>query len=92
MPQAREPRAGLLATPVTPRAQLPLALRAVDTAFNTVVQRKLAINPSDSASIPRMRVACKPCRDMVEWLAPLLDWVTRQRLPALQAFHSPPGR
>lgn len=81
----------LLDKPAKQRDRLSAAIRTVDAAFNTVVQRKLAINPSDSATIHRMRVAFKKFRYMVELLAPLLGWVTRRRLKAMQAFQSSLG-
>jgi CHAD domain-containing protein len=81
----------LLDTPAKQRNKLTAAIRAVDAAFNTVVQRKLAINPSDSATIHRMRVAFKKFRYMVESLAPMLDWVTRKRLKAMNAFQGSMG-
>jgi CHAD domain-containing protein len=82
---------GLLDTPAKQREQLAAAIRAVDAAFNIVVQRKLAINPTDSATIHPMRVAFKKFRYMVESLAPMLEWVTRQRLKAMNAFQSSMG-
>jgi CHAD domain-containing protein len=81
----------LLDTPAKQRKRRTAAIRTVDTAFNTVVQRKLAINPSDSAAIHRMRVAFKKFRYMVESLAPMLDGVTRKRLKAMNAFQSSMG-
>ena len=68
-----------------------MAIRAVDVAFNMVVQRKLAITPSDSTTIHRTRVAFKTFRYMTEFLAPMLGWVTRKRLKAMNAFQSSMG-
>lgn len=82
---------GLLDTPAKQRDKLTAAIRAVDAAFNTVVQRKLALIPTDSATIHRMRVAFKKFRYMVESLAPMLDWGTSKRLKAMNAFQGSMG-
>jgi CHAD domain-containing protein len=81
----------LLDTPAKQRERLTAAIRTVDTAFNTVVQRKLTITASDSATIHRMRVAFKKFRYMTESLTPMLDGVTRKRLKAMNAFQSSMG-
>jgi CHAD domain-containing protein len=76
----------LLDTPEKLQEQRKEAFRAVDTAFSRVVERQLAIDPTDSATIHRVRVAFKKFRYMVEALAPLLKWVTSKRLKAMNAF------
>ena len=67
------------------------AIHAVEAAFNRVVERKQAIDPTDSATIHRMRVAFKKFRYLVESLAPLLDWVTDRQLKAMNAFQGSMG-
>jgi CHAD domain-containing protein len=81
----------LLATPAMQQDKLASAIRAVDAAFNEVVQRKQAIASADSAAIHRMRVAFKKFRYMVESLAPMLHWVTSKRLRAMNAFQGRMG-
>jgi CHAD domain-containing protein len=81
----------LLDTPDQQRDQLTRAIRAVDAVFDTVVQRKLAVTPSDSTTVHRMRVAFKKFRYMVESLAPILNWVTPKRLKAMNAFQGSMG-
>jgi CHAD domain-containing protein len=82
---------GHLDTPAKQREKLAAAIHAVDAAFNIVVQRKLAINPTDSSTIHPMRVAFKKFRYMVEALAPMLNWVTRKHLKAMNAFQGSMG-
>ena len=77
---------GLFDTPAKTREKLTTAIHAVDTAFNKVVERKLAVNPTDSATIHRMRVAFKKFRYLVESLAPMLERITRKHLKAMDAF------
>lgn len=77
---------GLFDTPTKTREKLTTAIHAVDTAFNKVVERKLAVTPSDSATIHRMRVAFKKFRYLVESLAPMLDRITSKHLKAMNAF------
>jgi CHAD domain-containing protein len=82
---------GLFDTPAKQRKQLTAAIHAVDAAFNKVVERKLAVNPTDSATIHRMRVAFKKFRYMVESLAPMLARVTHKHLKAMNAFQGSMG-
>jgi CHAD domain-containing protein len=81
----------LLDTPEKLREQRGEALSAVGTAFSRVVERQLAVDPTDAATIHRVRVAFKKFRYMVEALAPLLKWVTRKRLKAMNAFQGSMG-
>jgi CHAD domain-containing protein len=81
----------LLDTPAVQQERRAKAIRAVDIAFNRVVERKQAIDPTDSASIHGMRVAFKKFRYMVESLAPLLDGVTSKQLKAMNAFQGSMG-
>jgi CHAD domain-containing protein len=67
------------------------AIRAVEATFNRVVERTLAIDPAASATIHRVRVAFKKFRYMVEALAPVLPWVTRKRLKAMNTFQGRMG-
>jgi CHAD domain-containing protein len=82
---------GLFDTPAKQRTQLTAAIHTVDAAFNKVVEHKLAINPTDRATIHRMRVAFKKFRYLVESLAPVLDQVTSKHLKAMNAFQSSMG-
>jgi CHAD domain-containing protein len=77
---------GLFDTPTKPQEKLTTAIHAVDTAFNKVVERKLAVHPTDSATIHRMRVAFKKFRYLVESLAPMLNRITSKHLKAMNAF------
>jgi CHAD domain-containing protein len=81
----------LFDTPAKQRTQLTAVIHTVDAAFNKVVEHKLAINPTDHATIHRMRVAFKKFRYMVESLAPMLDQVTSKHLKAMNAFQSSMG-
>jgi CHAD domain-containing protein len=81
----------LLETPARRQEKRASALRAVDAAFNRVIERKLAIDPSDSPTIHRMRVAFKKFRYMVEALAPMLDRGTSKRLKAMNALQGSMG-
>jgi CHAD domain-containing protein len=82
---------GLVDTPAKSREKLTTAIHTVEAAFNKVVERKLAINPTDRATIHRMRVAFKKFRYMVESLAPMLDRVTSKQLKAMNAFQGSMG-
>jgi CHAD domain-containing protein len=81
----------LLDTPEMQQEKRTEAIRAVEAAFNRVVERKRAIDPTDSASIHRMRVAFKKFRYMVESLAPVLDRVTSKQLKAMNGFQGSMG-
>jgi CHAD domain-containing protein len=81
----------LLDTPEKLQEKRAEACRAVEIAFNRVVERKLVMDPTDSATIHRMRVAFKKFRYMVEALAPVLDWVTSRRLKGMDAFQGSMG-
>ena len=75
-----------LDTPEMQQEKRTEAIGAVEAAFNRVVERKQVIDPADSASIHRMRVAFKKFRYMVESLAPLLRRVTSRQLKAMNTF------
>jgi CHAD domain-containing protein len=81
----------LLATPAMQQEKRAAAIHAVDVAFNTVVKRRHAIEAADTATIHRMRVAFKKFRYMVEALAPVLEYVTANRLKAMNAFQDSMG-
>jgi CHAD domain-containing protein len=81
----------LLDMPERQREKRAEAISAVEIAFNHVVERKQAIDPTDSASIHRMRVAFKKFRYLVESLAPVLDRVTGKQLKAMNAFQGSMG-
>ena len=81
----------LLDTPAAQQEKRTEAIQAVEIAFNRVVECKQAIDPSDSASIHRMRVAFKKFRYLVEALAPVLRYVTSQQLKAMDAFQGSMG-
>jgi CHAD domain-containing protein len=81
----------LLDTPAAQQEKRAEAIQAVEIAFNRVVERKQAIDPRDSASIHRMRVAFKKFRYLVESLAPLLRYVTSKQLKAMDAFQGSMG-
>jgi CHAD domain-containing protein len=82
---------GFLDTPAKQAEKLTAAVDAVGATFNRVVERKLAIDPTDSATIHRMRVAFKKFRYMTEALAPMMDWVTSKQLKAMHDFQGSMG-
>jgi CHAD domain-containing protein len=82
---------GFLDTPAKQAEKLTAAVDAVGATFNQVVERKLAIDPTDSATIHRMRVAFKKFRYMTEALAPMMDWVTSKQLKAMNDFQGSMG-
>jgi CHAD domain-containing protein len=67
------------------------AIVAVDVAFNRVVERKVAIDPSNPATIHRMRVGFKKFRYLVEALAPILPKASSKQLKAMNAFQGRMG-
>jgi CHAD domain-containing protein len=77
--------------PETQQQKLTEAVHAVELAFKRVVERRQAVDPSDSPSIHRMRVAFKKFRYMVESLAPMLDRVSSRHLKAMNAFQGSMG-
>jgi CHAD domain-containing protein len=81
----------LLDSPEMQQEKRAEAVRAVEAAFNRVVERKQGVDPTDSGTIHRMRVAFKKFRYMIESLAPMLDWVTSRRLKAMNAFQGSMG-
>jgi CHAD domain-containing protein len=63
------------------------ALRgAVDSAFESVVERRRAINPRDPATIHRMRVAFKEFRYRVEIMNRVLPQLSARRLMQMNEF------
>jgi CHAD domain-containing protein len=82
----------LQATSALQQGQRAAAIHAVEVAFNTVVERRRAIEAADTATIHRMRVAFKKFRYMVEALAPVLEHVTAKRLKAMNTFQDSMGR
>lgn len=88
---AAEQLEGLFDTPAKQREKLTAAMHAVDAAFNKAVERNLAVSPTDSATIHRLRVAFKKFRYMVESLAPMIDRVSSKHLKAMNAFQGSMG-
>ena len=62
--------------------------RAVDRAFQRVRQLRRAIDPDNSATIHRTRLAFKRFRYMVEALSPLLPWVKKSQFTAMRDFQT----
>jgi CHAD domain-containing protein len=81
----------LLDTPTVQQERWIDAIQAVETTFTRVVERQQGIDPTDSATIHRLRVAFKKFRYMVEALAPMLDLVSRKQLKAMNAFQGSMG-
>jgi CHAD domain-containing protein len=81
----------LLDMPVMGQAKRAEAIRALEATFDRVVERKQAVDPTNSATIHRMRVAFKKFRYMVESLAPMLARVTKKQLKAMDAFQGSMG-
>jgi CHAD domain-containing protein len=82
------------ATPRTPTMQRETrraAIAAVDAAFSSVVEHKVALDSSDPATVHRMRVAFKKFRYSVEALAPLLPKASSKQLRAMKAFQDSMG-
>ncbi len=75
-----------LASPVLRREKRTAVLGTVDAAFWRVVECRCAIEPSDTATIHRMRVAFKKFRYLVEILSSLLTEVTPGQRKAMNAF------
>ena len=78
-------------TPAVQQEQRAEAIRAIEMAFNRVVERKQAIAPTDGSAIHRMRVAFKKFRYMVESLAPVRGRTTSKQLKAMNAFQGSMG-
>jgi CHAD domain-containing protein len=66
-------------------------LRAVDRAFAEVVRLKQRVDPADTTTIHRTRIAFKKFRYMVEMLASLLPGVTEDRLEAMHDHQTTMG-
>ena len=66
-------------------------LRAVRRAFAEVARRRQLIDPDDTSTIHRTRVAFKKFRYMVEALAPLLPDATEARLDAMRRYQGMMG-
>ncbi|MCS6806309.1 MAG: CHAD domain-containing protein [Acidobacteriota bacterium] len=66
-------------------------INAVERAFAKVVERRRAVDPADSATIHRTRVAFKRFRYMVEVLQPLLVDVTQDRLKHMHDYQTMMG-
>jgi CHAD domain-containing protein len=81
----------LLTTPAVQREKRAAVLEAVEAAFQRVIERRHVIDPSDAATIHRMRVAFKKFRYMVEAIAPILRGVTARQLKAMNAFQDSMG-
>ena len=73
------------------RKALAALLRSVGRAFRRACHLHARINPRDSATIHRTRVAFKRFRYMVEALAACLPAVTRQRLGAMRRYQTMMG-
>lgn len=65
---------------------LATATAAVDDAFSLTVSRRMKIDPADTKTIHRTRIAFKKFRYMVEVLQPLLPSVTEDQIAKMQAF------
>jgi CHAD domain-containing protein len=81
----------ILTTPAIRRQKRREAIAAVDVAFNRVVERKVAIDSSNPATIHRMRVAFKKFRYLVEALASILPKASSKQLKAMNAFQGRMG-
>jgi CHAD domain-containing protein len=73
------------------QAQWAAVLEAVDAAFQRVVDCRRALDPSETTTIHRMRVAFKKFRYMVEAISPGLKAVTASQLKAMNAFQDSMG-
>jgi CHAD domain-containing protein len=78
-------------TPAVEQKQRDAALRAIEMAFNQVIERKHAIAPGDGSSIHRMRVVFKKFRYMVESLPLPRGRATSTQLKAMNAFQGSMG-
>ena len=75
----------------TSKQALTNLMRAVNRAFARVVQLKARIDPDNTATIHRMRIAFKKFRYMVEALLTLLPGVTEKRLAAMHHYQTMMG-
>ena len=66
-------------------------LQAVNWAFTRVVELRRSIDPRDTATIHRTRVAFKNFRYMVEALAPLFPGVSPRQFQAMKEYQSMMG-
>jgi CHAD domain-containing protein len=73
---------------VPPRKLASMAMAGLDSGFRRVVELQQRIDPADSATIHRTRIAFKQFRYMIEALAPLLPGVTELELKAMQHYQS----
>lgn len=71
--------------------QLAAVRKGVDRAFTRVTELAGQIDPRDTATIHRTRVAFKKFRYMVESLQPLLPGVTRRQLRKMHAYQTRMG-
>jgi CHAD domain-containing protein len=78
-------------TPTVRSETCSAAVRAIETAYNQVIERKQAITPAHGSSIHRMRVAFKKFRYMVEALGPLQGRTSSKQLKAMNAFQDSMG-
>jgi CHAD domain-containing protein len=74
-----------------PRQAQTILLRAVNRAYARVVQLKARIDPGNTATIHRTRIAFKKFRYMVEALEPLLPGVTEKRLAEMRHYQTMMG-
>ncbi len=68
-----------------------ILLRALDRAYAGVVRLKSRIDPDNTVTIHRTRIAFKKFRYMVEALSPLLPGVTEERLAAMRQYQTMMG-
>jgi CHAD domain-containing protein len=80
-----------LTDPTKPDETVSAMMSAVDAAFANVVNRRRQMNPDDTTTIHRTRVAFKKFRYMVEVLQPLLGEVTDERLKQMHDFQTMMG-
>lgn len=60
--------------------------RALHQSFSQVVALHRCVDPTDTATIHRVRIAFKKFRYVIEAIAPMLPGVTAQRLAAMKRF------
>lgn len=71
--------------------QLPPLLNAVDRAYAQVVRLRLQIDPADTATIHRVRLAFKRFRYMIESLQPMLPEVRPRHVKSMHDYQTMMG-
>lgn len=91
MAALRKELAALFSDPMENTRQFLLVLSAVDVSHAEVVRLRRQIDPVDTTTIHRVRVAFKRFRYMVESLRPVLSGVGRRQLQSMHDYQAMMG-